>query len=806
MRSFLILLAFLTSGQLYAQTPPRVISATVTDSLNQPLAAATATVVSAADSSELASVLTSKDGLFRIELPRNVSAIIRITHSGFQTAILPITEQQRVVNLGIIKLTPVSSTLAAVTVSARKPPVEFGKGKTVVNVDGMLSNSGATALEVLEKSPGVSTDKDGNLSLYGKPNVTVMMDGKPTYLSPADLSSMLSSMSSSQIESIELSGNPGAAFDAAGSSGIINIKLKKNRSKGFNGSASISAGQGVYPKNNQSLNLNYRTGKINLFLNYSLNIQKGFGELYALRKYYQPDEKTITGMLEQPAFFRIGSRSHAIKTGIDYTVSKNTNVGITFTGQQNKRRSVNWSTARWMDPAGTIDSLIQTNSDNRSTFRNGGINLNIQHRFAHKSLLTIDGDLIDYKLGNHQAFTNEFTATNGYIESIRGDLPSTLKIASAKIDYSRPLLQTGKFEAGIKHSAIATDNYASYFINDGGTWKPDYNKTNHFLYNEHINAAYANSSYEIRKWALQAGLRFEQTRYDATQRDNPTRQDSSFRNDYASLFPSANITYKLDSIHSFTVTAGRRIDRPPFQKLNPFIFIINKYTYQQGNPYILPQYSWNFEVSHSYKNLLSTTISYSETKNYFSQVFHSDPSTGLIIYTEGNLGRMRNLGLSVSSGFDITGWWTTNLQGSINDRKIEGFVWDERRVSLATFYFNANNQFRFGNGWSGELSGFFHTSEQELQEITDPTGQLTVAIGKQLLKKKGMLKLTARDIFYTQAMKGNTLFKQASEYFKFTRDTRVITIAFTYRFGKTFEMRKTGGSSSEEMNRAGSGN
>lgn len=353
-------------------------------------------------------------------------------------------------------------------------------------------------------------------------------------------------------------------------------------------------------------------------------------------------------------------------------------------------------------------------------------------------------------------------------------------------------------------SRIHTDNFASYFTLENEQWQPDYTKTNHFIYSKTIQAAYANVNKEVGKWNLQGGLRFENTAYDADQKDNPTRSDSSFSNHYSSLFPSTLISYKADSNHQFSISAGRRLDRPAFQKLNPFIFIINKYTYQQGNPYILPQYSWNFELSHNYRDLLVTTISYSETSNYFSQIFHSDPATGLIIYSEGNLGRMRNLSLSLSSQLRISSWWSASLQGSVTDKKIEGFVWDQRTVSLATFYFTGNNQFKFGRGWSAELSGFFHTSEPELQEITDPTGQVAVGIGKQVLKNKGSLKLTARDLFYTQAMKGNTVFLQASEYFKFTRDTRVVNLAFTYRFGKTFKgMGGKKGGAEEEMERAG---
>ena len=796
----------LACSGVFAQNQIHQVRGSITDSLNQSVPGATISILRAIDSSLVSSVSSDAEGIFMLEYSQDPPLLLKISHSGFQSNFINISTNEPVIDAGNIRLLPRSSVLSSVTVIGRKPAVEFRADKTVVNVEASLSNVGATALEVLEKSPGVSTDKDGNLSLNGKPNVLVMIDDKPTYLAAADLVNMLSGISASQVESIELIRNPSSRYDAAGTSGIINIRLKKNKIRGFNGSASVAFGQGVYPKNNNNLQLNYRSGKMNLFLNYSLGVNQGFGELYALRKYYEPDEKTVTAMLEQPSVFKFSNTSHTIKTGIDYSFTKKTSAALTFTGQHSDRSSENWSTATWMDSEGKLDSTISTSSDNTGFFKNAGINLNLRHVMQKDAEITADVDFINYKLGNTQSFQNSLSGASGYTEYIIGNLPSTLKIFSAKADYSRKILHGGKFEAGVKTSSIKTDNFASYFVLEDDEWKPDYNKTNHFIYNEHINAIYANLTKEIQKWTLQGGLRYEHTLYDATQRDNPTRKDSSFTNNYSSLFPTATISYKADSVHSFSFSAGRRIDRPPFQKLNPFIFIINKYTYQQGNPYILPQYSWNFDFSHNYKDLFVTTISYSETKNYFSQVFHSDPNTGLIIYSEGNLGRMRNIGLAVSSSFNVADWWSVSLQASVNDRKIEGFVWDELRVSLATFYLNGNNQFKFGKGWSGEVSGFFHTSEQELQEITDPTGQLAVGIAKQVMKNKGTIKLTGRDIFYTQAMKGNTLFKQASEYFKFTRDSRVVTIAFTYRFGKTFQTRKTSSSATEEMNRAAGGN
>jgi len=263
------------------------------------------------------------------------------------------------------------------------------------------------------------------------------------------------------------------------------------------------------------------------------------------------------------------------------------------------------------------------------------------------------------------------------------------------------------------------------------------------------------------------------------------------------------------SINSFTLSAGRRIDRPPFQKLNPFIYIINKYTLQQGNPYFLPQYTWNIELTHLYKDILSTGINYNIIRDYFSQIFLSDTATGTIVYTEGNVGKMQHYGLSVSAQLSPLQWWSFSAEADLTHKRIEGFLWNNYKASITQFTVSMNNQFRFNKGWAAEVTGFYISkSQNDLQEVLQPTGQVSAGLSKQVLRNKGSLKLTVRDLFYTQAMEGLTHFQTVNEYFKLKRDTRVCTLAFTYRFGKAMksQARRTTGASADEIDRVGNGN
>ncbi|MGZ5286038.1 MAG: outer membrane beta-barrel family protein, partial [Flavisolibacter sp.] len=489
----------------------------------------------------------------------------------------------------------------------------------------------------------------------------------------------------------------------------------------------------------------------------------------------------------------------------DLALSSRTSFGAGFSGILIERKGSGDNLANWMNAAGQPDSLIRTISHTLVDWKNAGLNFNFKHNFSEGREWTADADLVGYRIGNQQDFDNFLQHPGYYRESTRAEIPNEINIISAKTDYVHQLKNT-RLETGWKTSRITTDNLADYEQLNGINWEPDLGKSNHFLYEEFIHAVYGSAETKINKWSLQGGLRYEMTNYKANQLGNAVVKDSSFSRNYNSLFPSVMASLELDSLNQFSFSAGRRIDRPAFQKLNPFLFIINKYTYQVGNPYYRPQFTWNFELSHMYKQLLVTGISYSITDDYFSQVFPVD-SNGIVLYTEGNLGRLQNLGISVGLQLAPAKWWSLNTQAVLNHKKMEGVIDRPYTASITQLHLSINNQFRFGKGWSAELSGFYTSkSQHDIQEIVDPAGQISVGIGKTVLQNKGTVRLAARDLFYTQWMKGNTLFTNADEYFKLTRDTRVATISFVYRFGKAFKAaRRSQGAAREEMERVGNG-
>jgi outer membrane receptor protein involved in Fe transport len=704
-----------------------------------------------------------------------------------------------------VRLLLVNHSLQEMTVTGRLPPVERKRDKTVVNVEASVTNTGSTLLEVLERSPGVTVDRNGGISLNGKQGVLVMIDDKPTYLSGEDLNNLLSSMSATQVARIELIPNPTARYDAAGSAGIINVKTKKSNSDGLNGSFTTSYGQGVYPKNNNNLVLNYRKSRLNLFFNYSFSVTKYLTDLFAYRRYYD-DDKTVVAMLQQPAYFTGTVDNKTVKTGVEYSLSPGTTIGLVLTGVNIHRKGNNTAHADWLQADGKMDSSVLTKSRPVNFFRNGAINLNARQRLSEKADLSADLDYLYYPIERKQDFDNQLLAPVGYHEVFRSNIPTTIKILSGKLDATVRVNPGVTLQAGLKSSSNHTDNAAVYENLENQQWVQDDTRSNHFVYQENIQAAYGMMEGKYHRLSYQAGSRYEYTSYKAHQLGNSLQKDSTVSRNYGSLFPSGYLSYKLDSLHSLTFTVARRIDRPAFQSLNPFLYIINKYTYETGNAYLLPQYSWNFELAHQYGNLLTTGVSYSRTSNYFSQIFLSDTSKTILYYTQGNVGRVYNLGLSASLSLSPLQWWSVELTAVYNHKQLRGFSGNNYTSSINQLNVNVNNQLDFGKGYAGELSGFYTTrSREDIQELLYPAGQVSTGMSKTVLKKKGTLKLSYRDIFYTGAMEGLTSFPDATEYFKMKRDSRVVALAFTYRFGKSYKINRHPDGASEEKERAPNG-
>jgi hypothetical protein len=831
MRRLLTMLTtlFLTAATLstQAQTPPNPtspnkISGTIKDDKGQVLEAVTVTLLSARDSSRVRETVTGKTGHFGFsDVPAGKYLVLASSVGYNKLYSLSFEVPGGLVSrtLPPLMLTGTSTSLKEVAVVGKRPPIEQKADRTIINVDASPSNAGSTAMDVLEKAPGVTLDKDDNISLKGKQGVTIMIDGKPTYLSATQLADYLKSLPASAIDQIELMTNPSAKYDAAGNSGIINIKTKKNKLKGFNGNLNLTHTQGVYPKPSGSLNLNYRTGQFNFFLNAGYSHWEGFQVLQITRKYLDGDAaKTVNSIFQQTTVMHFINPEANVKFGMDYYMNAKTTIGFVVSGFRNKEEDRSGSNIQLLNPGYSVDSLVYSPNTNNTSWKNGSANLNFRHQYDSAGReLTADLDYVRYSSVSNQYFNNQtFTPDNVLLGQaiLTGNLPSVINIYTFKSDYTRPLAKGYKLETGIKLSYVNTNNTADYYDVVNGKSMVDTTKTNRFLYRENINAAYATMTKQYGKWTVQAGARLENTNYMGHQLGNGLtviNNDSSFSRSYVNLFSSLYLTYDLNQKNAFTLNYGRRIDRPAYQDLNPFLFFLDQYTYQAGNPYLQPQYTQNVELSHTYKHTLTTTLNYSYTQNFFTETFQQSGQATIV--RNGNIGSRQNAGIAVSYMLPITKWWTAVLYSNVNYNKFTGMLYGQNiNVAATTLLLNVTNQFNLAHGWSGELSGFYRTKGVEGQIIIEPLGQGSVAISKKIMKDKASLKLAVRDFLYTNNVKGYIDFQETDATFHNRRDSRQVAMTFTWNFGKPLKGmtggKRNGGANEEEsrVKTGGNGN
>lgn len=801
----------------FAQTNSRV-KGEVKDESQKPLQGITVSLLRSKDSSLVKAAITDKSGGYLFESVKDGSYLLGITAVGYQKSFSQVVDVKEGSDLSIpvFSLAPEAKGLKEVTVTARKPLFEQKPDKMVVNVEASPTNAGANALEVLEKSPGVSVDKDGNISLKGKAGVQVFIDGKPAYLSGADLANYLRNLQGTQLDQIEIMTNPPAKYDAAGNSGIINIKTKKSKQMGYNVMATLGYSQGVYASNNQNLTFNYRKNKVNLFGTLSRNERNSFQKLSIQRKFIEESSKEVKSLFEQLSSMRQLNMSNNAKLGADFYVTKKTTIGATVNGFYNPGVFTNNSDIDIANPDGTLMSKANGFSKSKSQWRHFGSNINFRHVFDTTGKeLTADVDYLNYNVSSSQNLMNKYFDPSGVPtnvpDNLLGSLPQLIRIYSGKADYLHPLKNGAKFEAGIKTSFVETDNNAVYDTLRNGMMILDSARSNHFVYTENINAAYVNYSKQLnKKWSAQLGLRLENT----TARGNSKGLaysnvynkfmpfDSAFTLNYTQLFPTAYVQYTADEKNSFTVNYGRRIRRPDYENLNPFVEFLDRYTFEQGNPKLRPQFSHNIELSHTFKGFLTTTLNYTKTNNIIQQVLEQNENSNESYIKQANIANQRQYGIAVSAFKQFKGF-SGNIYANVFNNEFNGIVNNTMVTMGATSaMFNGSVAYKFKKGLTTEVSGFYRTAGVDGVFRIGGFGMMNLGASMPLFKTKGTIRLNVRDVLWSQRIKGESKFGNIDAQFQNYRDSRVASITFTYRFAKgklnANARRKTSGSADEQ--------
>jgi hypothetical protein len=802
-----LLLIVLTAASAQAQQ----VTGTATDADGKAVNGATVSLLK--DSAVVKLAVTKEAGSFAFAGIGEGTYRVSVSHIGFAPAqSAPFTVSSANVQVPAIQLTKASGDLKGVTVTARKPIVEVKADKTVLNVEGTINATGSDALDLLRKSPGVMVDKDENLSLSGKNGVQVYIDGRPSPLSGQDLATYLKTLQSSQIEFIEIITNPSARYEAAGNAGIINIRLKRNKSFGTNGSLTAGYNIGTYGKYNAGLSLNHRNKSLNLYGNYNFNDSKN--------KIEQSINRTVLDSLfDQNTDMTFTNTSHNFKVGADYTINKKSSIGALVNGSFTAPQMNNNSrTGIIYQPTGTLHRTLVASNKADMQRNNTTLNLNYNYTAPEGKTLTLNADYGYYDLGTEQNQPNTYyDAAGNKLNSIAYQMiaPTSIHISSLKGDWEQNFAK-GKLSLGGKIAYIDADNdFQRYNIGAAGK-ELDRDRSNRFGYTENINAAYVNYNRAFKGLMVQAGLRVENTISEGESNGEKntggtyTKTNSTFKKDYTDFFPSAAITYNKNPKKQWGLSYSRRIDRPAYQDLNPFELKLDEYTFQKGNTALRPQYTNSLGLSYTYNYKLNAKLNYSHVKDMFTQLLDTAEKSKTFI-SKQNLATQQITSLNLSYPFMYKSFTSfVNLNSFYS--KYNADFGAGRQIDLDAFGLNvyAQNSLKFGKtkSWTAELTGFYNAPSVFQGSFRSKTlWAIDMGMQKSILQGKGTVKAAFSDVFNTLQFRGTSEFAGQTSRITSRWESQQFKLNFTYRFGnnqvKGARQRATG--ADEENKRVGSG-
>ncbi len=763
----------------------------------KPLMYASVVLNTESDSTMVSGAITDEEGKFKMEDLPPGRFYITVNFVGYPRQHfndIRITFRESNVDLGNIEVTPGAEMLDEVTVEASRQLMETGLDRRVINVGQELTAIGGTGLDIMENIPSVAVDFDGNVSLRGSTGVTILIDGRPSTLTGLSGSEALEQIPAEMIERVEVITNPSARYNPEGTSGIINVVLKEQRQAGYNGMVSLSAG--TAGRNNGSLNLNYQYGNWNFFTNYSVRLMdmESFGN--SLRETYNGQNSNF---MDQDITGNMGMNSHNVQAGVDYRFNdKNT---ITFS-----TRYSNWN--RDMDNI-TEYILYQSNPDNiNSLFIMDNSTDMLHNSFSHQLNFRrtyeeqhreLIADLVfsTRNMDRNQGFIQEFynqdwenpTGTN-VLE--RSQMDGQNWAVSTQLDYVHPLGESTKFETGyrVQLREMDSDFIFENFVPENDIWEDNTNRSNHFIYNEQIFAAYGMLATMRGDYSIQTGLRAEQTRVEGDQ----LTMEQSFTNNYLNLFPTAHIRRNFENHQSLQISYTRRINRPHNRNINPFMRYQSEYEVYMGNPELDPELINSFELGYRriWENTtINPSIFYRQTDGMMTRYRRvTDELPGLegrevTVTTFENLNKGTSYGAEFILSQSITDWWNMNGTFSYFRRIVEGrgAQMDEENDSYSwsgRFVSNMN----LGSGWTLQANGFYRSPQVMLQGEMDAMYMMNAGVRKSILGGNGTVSLNVSDIFNTMK------FSMYSYGENFTVDTerwrtsRQITIGFTYRINE----------------------
>lgn len=760
-----------------------MITGYVSDLAGKPLAYSSVQLLGARDTLLVKTSLSDSTGKYTF---RNIPAgnyLIKAFQMGYEAKLSKVfTVSAADVRTPPVILSSSATELREVQVIAKKQFIVHTIDRTVMNVDNSILAGSGSVTELLEVAPGVSIDNN-QITMKGKQGVTIMIDDKPVKLAAAEINTLLQSMPANSVDKIELITNPSAKYDAEGKGGIINIKTKKGSNPGFNGTVTSGFTEGIRPRFNESINLNYKAKKFNIFSNYSYQ--------HTLQTSVYQSDKRITGSENlryiQDEISHGRSVSHQARLGADYTIDNRNTIGLSGTLNSRNNHSDFIQKTVFKDfNSGLPDSSLSSLNQGRASSHIYGLNLNARHLLgADDHSLIFNADYTAYRSSDPNTYLNSYFSREGLLnrpqENVLNAADIRIEVYTAKLDYTYPVSTNAKFEIGAKVAFTHSNSNILFQQDDAqGTPVTDPGRTNTFDYKENINAAYLNYTTKLSKLtSLQLGLRAEQTDY----KGNSLTTGQTFDRNYFQLFPSLFLLRDIGK-DQISFSYSRRIGRPGYEDLNPFIDYSSPYFYTQGNPLLKPETTHSVELNYVFRNNLTMGLSYSKTKNYFNYFTSLADSTGATRQTIENFKDFNTLDLSVSYHQGILSCWNLVANGDLFYEQYRTPILDTYiNLKQAAYSLNLLNTVEVNHRLSIEILALFKSKRVVLTRRIDSKYRMDSGFKYTILKNKGSVKVGVTDIFYTYLNKGvNETQGLYSTYYN-RNENRRFSLSFNYKFG-----------------------
>ena len=674
------------------------------------------------------------------------------------------------------------NVLDEIVITKKKVLYTQKSDRLVFNVENSIVSEGGTALDVLQRAPGVVVSQDGDLSIRGQQGVAVMINGKLTQLSQKELANYLKSTTSSNIKQIEVITNPSSKYDAAGKAGIINIILKKPSTSGLKGTAFASYGRGRKNRTSSGANLSYNKNKFGLYGNYSYTFRgeeehKNFNQTqYINQTREQISTKNLqTSITDEPL------TSNNFKIGSTYEVSPKTNI----------EAYVDAKIGRYQNRADGRNTLVNainelqfdalTYNDSKEKWFDYTYALSGVHKFnteGKNMAFDFEYETSKFRSNQFQSAQNTDLSSTTEINDRRGFIPSQLKVYTGKVDFVNPFKEKQSIEWGFKASVKNNDNPSVYEYLDNTEWIIDANSTNHFEYKEQIYAAYANYKYQLDKLNIQAGLRSEYTAIAILQKT----LNEEHKDDYLKWFPSLSLKYEFNNSHSVHTSYSKRINRPSQFDLNPFRFYDDAFNYSQGNPNLIPEITHAAEIGYSWKNTFMSSLYFNSTKDVFTEIYVYNPDNNTTVTSQINVSESYNYGANITHTAELFKYWSLNTLFNIFENRFTGNTVNSDTIDpIATINLSIQNSFTITKSLKAETNAQYQSKSNLGIYERDGFFDFSIGISKQLLSEKGNLKLNITDVFNTNNFYINSAVGQTAINKRYDLDNRIATIAFTYR-------------------------